>query len=242
MLRIAICDDEIAMAAKIEDLLYAYQDKDDIKKFEIDVFYDGQTLVNSYENGDRYDLVFLDIEMKTVNGLDAARAIREKDQYFVLIYISGFESYMKDLFEVEPFRFISKPIDRSIFMEHLDKACEKISKKNTYFHFSYDKEIYIIPVRAIIYFRSNKRTIFIHTTEGVKKFYGKLDDMEATMEGQGHLFLRIHQSYLVNYQYIARLGYRSVELTNKAQLSISVQRQKSIRSKYFRDIGGEIID
>ena len=65
--------------------------------------------------GERYSLIFLDIEMELVDGISAARLIRETDRSVLFIYISGYDSYLKELFEVEPFRFLSKPLEKELF-------------------------------------------------------------------------------------------------------------------------------
>lgn len=75
MLKIAICDDEIMIASQIENMLEKISNTI-VRKVEIDVFYDGSTLVNHIKEGMRYDLIYLDIEMKKQNGVDAARELR----------------------------------------------------------------------------------------------------------------------------------------------------------------------
>ena len=65
-MRIAICDDDISFTSKLEDIISREFAKNG-KKTEIDVFFDGETLVKSIESGHRYSMIFLDIEMKKMN-------------------------------------------------------------------------------------------------------------------------------------------------------------------------------
>ena len=124
-MRIAICDDDISFTSKLEDIISREFAKNG-KKTEIDVFFDGETLVKSIESGHRYSMIFLDIEMKKMNGITAARRIRQLDRYTLIIYISSCDDYLKELFEVEPFRFVSKPIQ----LEQLQRYCAEAIKKN----------------------------------------------------------------------------------------------------------------
>lgn len=90
MIEIAICDDEIIITSKIENTLVQLSEEMGIK-VEIDVFYDGKTLVNYIKSGKKYDLIYMDIEMTEQNGISAANEIREIDKKVFLIYITSIE-------------------------------------------------------------------------------------------------------------------------------------------------------
>ena len=124
MLRIAICDDDKILVTQIEEMLNRYLDKKMIDRY-IDIFYDGASLERIYEKGDRFDIIYLDIEMSGKNGIEAAKSIRKLDRDVLLIYVSSYETYFMQLFEVEPFRFIKKPIKETEFEEVIDLAYER---------------------------------------------------------------------------------------------------------------------
>lgn len=105
MLRVAICDDDLKFTGQIEALVFQESQKLGIR-VETEVFSDGKTLLNSIQNGEHYQLIFIDIEMEQVDGITAARCIREIDRTVLLIYVSGYDNYLKELFEVEPFHFL----------------------------------------------------------------------------------------------------------------------------------------
>ena len=109
MIKIAICDDDKIVASNIENLLLKIS-KD--SELDIDIFYDGDTLVQIKIN---YDLIYLDIEMARKDGIEAAKNIRKIDDNVLIVYVTGYESFAKEAFEVSAFRFITKPIDERIF-------------------------------------------------------------------------------------------------------------------------------
>ena len=102
MLRIAICDDDSKFTGEIEALVFQESQKLGIR-VETEVFSDGKNLLKSIQDGENYQLIFIDIEMEQVDGITAARHIREIDRTVLLIYVSGYDKYLKELFEVEPF-------------------------------------------------------------------------------------------------------------------------------------------
>ena len=107
MLNIAICDDDNNVINEIEKLLLNVEVT---KKVKINVFYDGTDLVNSILQGNMYDLIYLDIEMGKENGITSAHRIRKIDRHSLIIYVTSHSNFAKEAFEVNAFRFLSKPI------------------------------------------------------------------------------------------------------------------------------------
>ncbi|WP_122641947.1 LytR/AlgR family response regulator transcription factor [Luxibacter massiliensis] len=239
MVKIAVCDDNVNMAAELEALLLEIETLYKID-MDIDIFFDGKTLCNSIELGNKYDMIYLDIRMKEVNGISAAKKIREKDLDTILIYVSSYDSYLKQLFEVQPFRFLDKPVDRERFCSTFIKAYQKIMDNSIFFQYKFNKEIYRVPVKEIMYFESDNRVIHLVMETRIDRFYGKLNVVEEWFRNSKMVFLRIHQSYLVNFTYIKCMGFTKLELFNGKVLPISDERQKKIRDKYCSFIGGEL--
>ena len=95
MINIAICDDDVAMTATIEKMLYVIAKEQNIK-ISSAVFFDGSTLVANIRQGVCYDLIYLDIEMHNVNGINAAELIRNMEIPALIIYVSSYEKYLKE--------------------------------------------------------------------------------------------------------------------------------------------------
>lgn len=169
MLRIAICDDDKILVTQIEEMLNRYLDKKMIDRY-IEIFYDGASLERIYEKGDRFDIIYLDIEMSGKNGIEAAKSIRRLDRDVLLIYVSSYETYFMQLFEVEPFRFIKKPIKETEFEEVIDFAYERIIEEDAYFEYKYNKTVGKVLIRKIMYFESAGRIVNIHTEESTYCF------------------------------------------------------------------------
>lgn len=225
MLRIAICDDDKILVTQIEEMLNRYWDKKMIDRY-IEIFYDGASLERIYEKGDRFDIIYLDIEMSGKNGIEAAKSIRRLDRDVLLIYVSSYETYFMQLFEVEPFRFIKKPIKETEFEEVIDFAYERIIEEDAYFE-------YIL--RDVIYFESCGSRVHIVLKGKLYKFYKKLDDVEKEISVNYSIpFIRIHKSYLVNFQQIRKVGYTEVETKDGRILNISDTYKKDVRARYSK--------
>ena len=250
MINIAICDDDVAMTTTIEEMLYKITNEQSIR-INCEVFFDGATLLDNIRQETYYDLIYLDIEMRKINGISAAELIRSMEVPALIVYVSSYEKYLKELFNTEPFRFLSKPIDgkefRSVFMD----AYKRIRQKSEYFSFSYNKEFIKVPLGRICYFESCNRVIYIHTTRNVKtknierdeleyKFYGKMNDVEKQLSDSNVRFIRIHQSYFVNFDYIKSMNFTNVTMSDGTVLQISEDKQKKVRTQFCAMAGMEV--
>ena len=239
MLKIAICDDEIMIASQIENMLEKISNTI-VRKVEIDVFYDGSTLVNHIKEGMRYDLIYLDIEMKKQNGVDAARELRIIDNKVLIIYVTGHEGFAKEVFEVSAFRFITKPIDIDLFEKYFKDAITQVSRAPQYFQYQYNKISYRLSIDEIMYFQSDRRITYIITKSGSEKCYGKLNNIEKSLIDKNIFFYRKNQSFLVNPKFVSVYMYDSMRLMDGTTLSISENRRKNV-SKLFCMLKGDDI-
>ena len=244
MLKIAICDDVLSFAGILETLVMAESWGLGIR-VETEVFADGKTLVEHIRAGEHYGLIFLDIEMEQVDGISAARFIRETDRSVLFIYISGYDNYLKELFEVEPFRFLSKPLDKELFCRYYKEACQRIGESQVFYQFTFNKEIHKVALKDVVYFESRNRVVYIFFTDGHSEyFYGKLNSVEKELADSRRYFMRIHQSFLVNYDYIKKMNFFNVTVyiaDNEVELKISEDRQKEVRRKLCEIAGGKAV-
>lgn len=241
MLEIAICDDDPLLAGKIENMLQKLSDKYHIY-INVEVFNDGCELEKFMNQGMRFDIIYMDIEMKYRNGLETAREIRKTDKIATLIYVTSHEHYMAATFDFRPFQFIVKPIQHDLFEKYFLKAYEEIIQCDFYFRYRYNKAEGKVLVRDIMYFESQKRSISIKcAATGEKRFYDKLNNVEMALKNTKARFLRIHQSFLVNYKYITELSYDTVVLTDGTSLSISEDKRKRISEEYCEIVGSQSV-
>ncbi len=235
MIQIAICDDDMTTTSQIEEYIRQIEIEQHIQ-VQYRIFFDGKSFMQSVESGEVYDLIYLDVEMPLMKGLDVAKKLREMEISSLIIYISNYETYCESMIETEPFRFLRKPInDVNLFRKYFMSAYKKLENRNEYYTYSYKKIHHKININDIMYFESNNRKICIHTNGNQENntFYGQLDKVEKELESKLCTFIRIHQSYLVNSMYINTVQHDAVILENKDELPISEKRQKEIQRKLF---------
>lgn len=240
MLKVAICDDENVVVNQIEEIICTLCKEESIL-IDIDAFYSGEALEQRIQQGERYDLIYLDIQMKGEDGIITAQSIRKADENALIIFVSAYDKYLMELFRLDVFTFVKKPIHRQAFEKIFLEAYQKICNKNFYYIFHYKSEEYKIPCNEILYFESNGRQIKVHIkNKETVVFNGKLSDVVEKLAEGKIPFLRIHQSYLVNYHLIRSRSKTEITLINGLKLPISEERQKEFSWNYSKLLGGEI--
>lgn len=231
MIKIAICDDDLTSVSEIENILMFLEKKYLIKAY-IDIYYDVQNLVLSISNGNYFDLIYLGFKIEQSKYINIVKKIRKMDSNSRIIYISDYKSCLQELFEIESFTFINKPINRVIFEACFIKEYKKIIKDYKYFCFEFKKQTTKLRFEDIMYFESCKRIINIITINEKTYFYGKLNNIEKILRNHKIPFFRIHQSFLVNYKYIRKISSSNIELTDGTIIKISKSRKKEIQLQY----------
>lgn len=229
MIHVAVCDDDLVFASLVESLII---DWDPRYEFDVEVFSDGTTLLQAISQGYQYDLIFLDIEMKDLDGYQTAKKLRAIDEDIMLVFISIHTNYMQRLFEVSPIAFISKPLYPDKLIDCLRMAVERLDRRKLYFTYTKNRQEYKVKLMDIMYFESNNRKTQIYTRHTSDSFYRTLSLIEKDIQEASIPFLRIHQSYLVNCHFVSQYKSASLLLENGISLPISVERRKSCKEKY----------
>lgn len=229
MIYIAVCDDDKAVCSEIEEALLEYA-KRHFMKISVDVFYSGESLLEYMKKGNNFTLLYLDIEMGPVNGVEVGRQLRRvyKNYSIEIVYVSANNGYDRQLFEVQPLHFIAKPIEASAIIQDLELAIERGQRLGGFFKYKKGYDTYKVPINEIIYFESLNRKIKMVTTRGEEVFYSSLS--EVILNVANYQFLQIHRSYLINYNHASVLRYSEVVMSDGTVLPISKSKRDEFRN------------
>ncbi len=238
MIKIAICDDEKNIRSYLASLIRGRKTECEITEYaSADEYLSG---------GMGHDLLFLDIELKgsasgmdgnAINGMGMARQIRGMEQMKqpVIIFVTGYEKYVYDAFDVDAFQYLVKPVNEQKFAEVFSRALDKIlsetkQKKKTLFirYAGADKAILL---DNIYYMESRKHKAVLYTKDGVVEYYAKIGELEEEL--QGH-FCRIHKGYLVNLSCVDEYSRTEITLTNGDKLPLSKYKYEDFVKAYLR--------
>lgn len=214
MLRIGICDDSaearIALRAALERALDRRRSEGTFFEFS-----SGEGLLRWLEkHAGELDLVFLDIEMGELDGMETARRLRAADESLQLVFVTGYTDYVFDGYSVGALGYLMKPPQPEQLGGVLDRAAAvRLRDENKVFLCRGGETLYRIPKKSILYFRSDRRQVTCVSTRRKYVFYGKLDEVERDI-GEG--FVRVHQRYLVCAAAVDRLDGNQIFVGEEA--------------------------
>ncbi|MGB4438352.1 MAG: LytTR family DNA-binding domain-containing protein [Sedimentibacter sp.] len=228
MIRIAVCDDVYAVCSELENIILDFQ-KQTNEELTVESFYSGEDLIKYIKNENTLDLIFLDIELGKINGVEVGQVIRcELEDYITkIVYISSKNSYDRQLFEVQPLHFLSKPLNREKVIKDLQLAIKILEKENKMFSFKIGQQIYKIPVKEIIYFESIRREIKLVSIKETLYFYDTMDDVYKRLSK--NRFIKPHRSYIVNYNNVLSIKKDEIKVCNGDTIPLSRLNMKEIK-------------
>ena len=230
-MNIAICDDEKGACLVIEELVRK-ADSD----AEISVFTNPDELLNAE---DLFDLVFLDIQMDEMTGIDAAKRLRTRETQPEIVFISAVQEYVFDAFDVEAFHYLIKPVDPAKFAKVYDRVKMRIADKKKILLETEEAAIlsvksktrqYSLKMTDVLYVENQLKKLLIHTKEETIDLYGAMKDIEA-QTGDG--FFRCHRGYLVNLGHIKSYSKDEILLDNGERIMIAKERYPEFIKAYM---------
>jgi len=231
-MRIAICDDDKQDREKIRQYVMEHGNNIPSVSFDISTYSSGEELLYAHHDGASFDLLFLDINMKDINGIEAALEIRKVNKYTLIFFISGFTQYVSAAFALNAFQFLIKPVKKDSFEREFRRALKKYLMTCKKYVIESNQRATTLEIKDILYIECSDHKIIVHIEHHIYEKYGKLNDEEVSLAPFG--FLRTNQSYLVNMAYISEITQTDVILTNGEQIAISRRKRTDVMCHYNR--------
>lgn len=241
MIKVAICEDDSFYIEKEKRLIESYLCNHEIGS-EIVTFTSSEELIKTYANS--FDIIFLDVELPGMNGIEAAKWLRDKGTKSFIIFISAYTEYLSEGYKVEAHRYLLKNDDGfdDAFIECMESVIAKIQMEETKIDIDVKGGVLTVAPSKILYAESNvhRVTLYILDQSGaIREYYtyDRLDNIQEKLERYG--FMRIHQSYLINGELLRKVSRYKAELIEGVELPISKKYFSDIEAFYIR-IRGEL--
>ena len=234
MVCVAVCDDEKYVLDKIKDIVITFFGE---KNIEVSVlqFSSGEELLQCSRN---IDVLFLDIQMKGIDGMKTARKLRQQDYKGYLIFITVLKEMVFQSFEVQPYDYLVKPIEECKLKKTMERLCSSMNNSNgENLLVQRGNESNIISFHDIVYCEIINRKIYLHLKSGeVIDYYDKIENLEKKLSGR---FFRCHRSYLINLSYLKNYKNEMAYLVNGKEIPVSRLRGKEFSNVILQYMKGQ---
>lgn len=240
MVKIAVCDDESYMADKIEEYIMRFANAHGYD-FSISKFNGGKALLDA---GNVFDLIFLDIQMDEIDGIETAKLIREKNMNVPIVYITSFSDYSMRAHKVHAFDFIEKPFDYS----HIETVIRDFMKLNT------SKKLNMVKFRTddgditqnaddILYFACcGQRKILMYTPNKTVELKGSIPDIIETINNRQ--FYMTHRNFIVNLKYVKTIVKKDymIRMTNGDTVPFSQRKRIEFKERLHEYMNEHLVE
>lgn len=228
--KIAVCDDEAYFRDRIKELLQKYF-KENGRSVSIDLYDSGSSFCSDPDNFKAYDVVFLDIEMREMNGMETAYAIREQNENVDIVFITVMLDYAAEGYRVDAVRYIIKDDMEQLLPECMDAILRKRRKNRVEMEFPFVGGKRQVLLEDIIYIESRSHQLWFERKGTQMYMYGQINDLQKKLADFS--FIRPHQSFLVNLKYIDRIRNYTIYMTNGMEIPVTKPRYAEVKEKFF---------
>lgn len=228
-MRIAIVDDESVFRKQITEQIMSLYGREDVSCFHYE---DGAEVIRSFENGFGLDAVFLDIEMKDMDGMETAHKIRQFSKDIPIVFMTSHTEMAMDGYEVAAFRFLSKPVANEKLRQTLADL-EKKLKVDEKIVLVKEGEQIINPVSQLEYVEASNnsvRFVFIRQTVEFRMKFKEAMELVDKVSGD---FYKCHRSYYINLGHVKKLRSTDVTMDNGQNLPVARSSSSEAKKKLF---------
>ena len=233
MAKIAVVEDNDAMRAQLCGFIAQYAQESG-HQLDVTAFSDGAQLVEPYRPG--FDIIFLDIEMPELGGMDAAEHIRTVDPDVVLVFVTNMAQYAIRGYEVDALDFVLKPVNYYQFSTKLARALQRVQRrKGGQIALQTAGGVQLLNTEDIYWLETRDRMLHYHTSTGVWSVRSSLQNAEKQLAP--YHFAKCNQCYLVNLRYVRAVQNDMVQV-GEDRLEISRRQRAAFLAAVAAYVGG----
>lgn len=229
--KIGICDDEISLCRELEEEILEFARQNGFK-IDVEVWNTAESCCDDLAKMD-IDVLFLDIELPGNNGVSVGKYIRDtiSDNDMVIVFISHKSNYAMELFQVHPYDFLIKPIDKEKTHRILNQLITLFQTNNQKFEITYKNVTTSVLSHDIIYLRSINKYVVVYTKDKEYQYIGKLEEAKKRLPAKN--FVSISKSYIINLYYLKSLKTDTVTMNDDTILNVSKSHRSAFRQAYM---------
>ncbi len=242
MYQVAICDDDKEALHFIGDTLVDEFNKASIH-IGVDYFDNGVQFLKMFSEHYHFDVIFLDIDMPEIDGIEVARKVRQVAPDCLCVFISNKEEMVFQTFEVQPFRFIRKREFSAFAPTLVNSIKDELSQRNKHFIQFIEKstgDIFSFEISRIVYVEAQRKKVKVVLDNHEEQYVEmKFMDIENKLESYG--FIKPHRSFLVNYHKIVRLSKNTILVSDKSVIPVSRTRAEIVKKQFLEKINEDML-
>lgn len=233
MLKVYLCDDNVEVVKEYTNLIEQSAKENNID-ITLSVFNSGEALLfHMSDLSNLADIVYLDVMMEKINGIDTAYKLREMGCKSEIIFITSSEKFIFEAFDVGALQYLvrSKTTEERFKKTFLRASNLALKKESEMFLCEFHNMKKMVPISEISYFEIWRRVVTVHYSgDKTAKFYKSMEQLEKQLKGKN--FVRSHRSYIVNLPYITKFEAQSLSLKTGETIPVGVTYVRQVKKEF----------
>lgn len=228
-MRILICDDDKLVAEQLNGYLHEYFNKNNLKCPDIEIYSDGEALLQ--DSGEK-DIVFLDVEMPGMSGIFVGNELKKENENVIIFIVTSYTEYLDDAMRFHVFRYLSKPVDKQRLFRNMKDAMELYNTSVTKIPIETKQEVHIVLATDIISVEAHGRKVIVHT---IADDYESIYNMQYWVHAlQMSCFFQSHRSFIVNLGHVTDFDHSLIHLcSNQFQAYLTRRKYTKFKEAYL---------
>lgn len=233
-MKIAICDDERTQIDHLTEKLRLFAESRH-KQFEIEAYSSAEAFLFAYRENRDVDILFLDIEMGRMNGIELAREIRADNETVQIVFITGYPDYIGEGYDVDALHYLLKPVRIEKLFEVCERAVSTLEKQPRFHLLPIGKEVVRVYEKDILYAETQGHYLRLVTKKGEYKLRMTLPELSERL---GDCFFKCSRSFLAGLLHVARITKTSVILEDGTDLPLGKGKYDEINTALIKFLRG----
>jgi len=225
---IVVCDDEIIFKEKVFKILYQYREEHSLS-YDMVFFTSGTELLKYKE---QFFLVFLDIEMPGLDGLEVARCLKQNNRDAIIVFLTSYPEMMQKAFEVRAFRYLLKPLSKDALYECMNAVMDELEVATVMLYKG--GILKIVKTKNILYIEAGIKNTIVRTEDGIYESKNSMVEWDDRLTGGN--FFRCHKTYFVNLAYVDEIQKVYATLYNSERVAVSRRNRKEFELRMLNYI------
>lgn len=232
-MKLVFCDDDKAFLSLLQDYAESWA-KSTNRTVDCFKYRSSEDFLLSWVTSTMYDVIFLDIKMEPLSGLELARVIRSINADVPIVFITGYSEFALDGYSVDASSYLLKPVTRETFHECMDRLTKRlVTDQQKSFLIQKDGRTIKLLHHELYYFEARSHLVAAHTAKGEIEFRTRMADIEDSLTNDDG-FIKIHRSFLVNIKHVRIMNRKTVVMENGDELPISRSYSREAYNEYIR--------
>ncbi len=231
-IRIAVVEDEIEQYEYVKKLLTKWSEQSG-ESISVTHVTCGEEFLINYNQPDSFDVLFMDIYMRKMNGMELAKEIRKYDREVQMVFLTGVSDYVFEGYEIGAVRYLLKPVEQEKLAETMAVCLEKLKQKSDdYISFKYQGELLRLLRSDILYVEVYGHYLRMVTKTDTYEWKDSLQSMKSKLDERR--FVEANRSVIVNMEYVSKITREECLLENGSCIHVSKGAYKGLNEAFMK--------